>query len=99
LSRKTSSAISQLRTGLSFLNVHRYKASFTNSPACEACGTAKETRAHFILECPAWEPLRQPLHAACRIAGIFGPLHVGSLLSNPKLLAAFGAFIEATGRF
>ncbi|KAJ7820161.1 hypothetical protein B0H14DRAFT_2168978, partial [Mycena olivaceomarginata] len=61
LSRKTSSAISQLRTGPSFLNVHPHKAGFTHSPACEACGAAKEMRAHFILECPAWESLRQPL--------------------------------------
>ncbi|KAF8142185.1 hypothetical protein K438DRAFT_1473863, partial [Mycena galopus ATCC 62051] len=99
LSRKTSSTISQLRTGPSFLNVHQHKAGFVSSPACQACGAAKETRAHFILECPVWEPLHQPLHTACRAIGIYGPLHVSPLLSNPKLLKAFGAFVEATGRF
>jgi ribonuclease HI len=99
LSRKTSSSISQLRTGPSFLNSHRFKSGFVNSPACEACGAAHETRAHFLLECPLWEPLRQPLHAASRSAELFGPLHVSPLLTHPKLLKALGKFVEDTGRF
>ncbi|KAJ7924306.1 hypothetical protein B0H13DRAFT_2580657 [Mycena leptocephala] len=73
MSRKTSSLISQLRTGPSPLNHYRHKAGFIASPACEACGAASETRANFILECPAWEPHRQPLHSACRKVDTFGP--------------------------
>jgi hypothetical protein len=99
LPRKTSSLISQLRTGPSFLNAHRFKSGFTSSPACEACGAAYETRAHFLLSCLAWEHLRQPLHEASRAAGFFGPLHVTPLLSEPKLLKPLSKFIEATGRF
>ncbi|KAJ7605221.1 hypothetical protein B0H17DRAFT_1222003 [Mycena rosella] len=37
LSRKTSSAIAQLRTGFSYLNAHRFKSGFVDSTACEAC--------------------------------------------------------------
>src|ERR1700761_2667846 len=58
-----------------------------------------ETRAHFLLECPVLEPLRQPLHDAARAAGTFGPLHVGPLLNDPKLLKACAKFVEASGRF
>ncbi|KAJ7619975.1 hypothetical protein DFH06DRAFT_1010832, partial [Mycena polygramma] len=91
--------ISQLRTDFSFLNATRFKSGFIQSPACEACGAAHETRAHFLLECPAWEPFRKPLHDASSSAGIFGPLHVSPLLTNPKLLTSLGKFIDATGRF
>ena len=99
IARKTSSIISQLRTGPSHLNAYRFKSGFVPSPACEACGAAYETRAHFLLECSAWEPLRRTLHSAAKEAGLFGPLHVLSLLCEPKLLRAVAAFIEATGRF
>ncbi|KAJ6469790.1 hypothetical protein C8R47DRAFT_913127, partial [Mycena vitilis] len=97
--RKTSSAISQLRLGPSPLNEYRFKAGLTGSPACAACGAAVETRAHFVLECPAWEHLRQPLHDACRAIGLFGSLHLSPLLANPKLLKPFAKFVESTGRF
>ncbi|KAJ7499613.1 hypothetical protein FB451DRAFT_1205969 [Mycena latifolia] len=99
LSRKTTSNISQIRTDFSFLNAHRAKSGFIPSAACDACGAAFETRAHFLLECPVWEPLRQPLHAASRTAGLFGPLHLAPLLSHPKLLKSMGKFVEATRRF
>jgi ribonuclease HI len=99
MSRKVSSTISQLRTGPSFLNAHRFKSGFTDSPACDACGAAFETHAHFLLDCPAWEPLRQPLHVASRAAGLFGPLHISPLLTNPKLLKPFSKFVEDTERF
>ncbi|KAJ7797827.1 hypothetical protein B0H14DRAFT_3493174 [Mycena olivaceomarginata] len=99
LSRKTSSITSQLRTGPSPLNQYRHKAGFVDSPRCDACGVSSETRAHHILECPAWEPHRQPLHAACREIGTFGPLHISPLLSEKKLLKPFAKFVEATGRF
>lgn len=99
LSRKTSSSLAQLRTDFSYLNAHRFKSGFVASPACEDCGAPFETRAHYILECPAWELHRQPLHAAARKVGIFGTLHLSPLLTHPKLLASMGSFVEATGRF
>ncbi|KAJ7649106.1 hypothetical protein DFH06DRAFT_917718, partial [Mycena polygramma] len=99
LPRKTISIISRLRTGPSHLNAHRHQSGFTNSPACEVCGEPYETRAHFLLQCPILEPLRQPLHDAARRAGHFGSLHVSTLLSEPKVLKALGSFIDASHRF
>ncbi|KAJ7216488.1 hypothetical protein GGX14DRAFT_358606 [Mycena pura] len=99
LPRKMSSNISQLRTDFSFLNAHRAKSGFIESPACDACGDPFETRTHFLLNCPAWEPARQSLYAASRSAGQLGPLHVAPLLSHPKILKTLGKFIETTGRF
>ncbi|KAJ7210355.1 hypothetical protein GGX14DRAFT_363291, partial [Mycena pura] len=98
LPRKTSSNISQLRTDFSFLNACRAKSGLIESPACDACGDPFETRAHFLLNCPAWEPARQPLYAASRSAGQLGPLHVAPLLSHPKILKVLGKFVETTGR-
>ncbi|KAJ7470690.1 hypothetical protein FB451DRAFT_1400262 [Mycena latifolia] len=97
----SSSSLSRtrLRTGFSFFNAHRFKPGFVDSPACKACGTAFETRAYYLLECLAWELFRQPLHAASREAGFFGPLHLSPLLIHPKLLTSMGNFVEATGRF
>ncbi|KAK6988317.1 hypothetical protein R3P38DRAFT_2466150, partial [Favolaschia claudopus] len=89
------STISQLRTDHSPLNFRRFKSGFVDSPSCPACGAVSETRTHFVLDCPVWEPLRQPIRAA----GIYGSLHLSTLLSNPKLLKPLGVFIEATGRF
>ncbi|KAJ7776420.1 hypothetical protein B0H16DRAFT_1879724 [Mycena metata] len=99
LSRKTITVISRLRTGPSYLNAHRHKSGFVQSPACEACGEPFETRAHYLLQCPVLEPFRQPLHDAARSAGHFGSLHVSTLLTEHKTLKALGAFIEASARF
>ncbi|KAJ7142206.1 hypothetical protein C8R46DRAFT_920272 [Mycena filopes] len=98
-SRKTTSSISRLRTGPSHLNAHRFKSGFTASPACELCGHPSESRAHFLLQCPVLEHLRQPLHDAARHAGHFGSLHVATLLTEPKVFKALGKFVESTGRF
>jgi hypothetical protein len=99
IQRKTSSTLSQLRTGPSHLNAYRFKSGFIDSPACDVCGATFETRAHFLPECPVLEPFRQPLHDAARAAGMFGPLHVGPLLNDPNLLKASAKFVEASGRF
>ncbi|KAF8177786.1 hypothetical protein K438DRAFT_1978403 [Mycena galopus ATCC 62051] len=74
-SRKTSSA---------------FLGSEQGPPASTPGGVASETQSHYILECPAWELWRQPLHAACQTIGLYGPLYCSSLLSEPKLLKAFG---------
>jgi hypothetical protein len=81
------------------LNAYRFKSGFIASPACDACGVARETRSHYLLECPVLEPLCPPLHAAFKAAGMYGPLHVGPLLNDPKLLKATAKFVEASGRF
>ncbi|KAJ7024995.1 hypothetical protein C8F04DRAFT_1269741 [Mycena alexandri] len=99
LSRKPSSIIAQLRTDASPLNAYRHNIGAIGSPRCEACGAANETRAHYVLECPRWEPYRQPLHVACRKVGLFGSIHLSPILSNPKLLGPLAGFVEATKRF
>ncbi|KAJ7855011.1 hypothetical protein B0H14DRAFT_2174210, partial [Mycena olivaceomarginata] len=88
-----------LRTGPSHLNAYRFKSGFIASSACDACGAARETRSHYLLECPVLKPLRPPLHTAFKAAGMYGPLHVGPLLNDPKLLKATAKFVEASGRF
>ncbi|KAJ7156615.1 hypothetical protein C8R46DRAFT_833811, partial [Mycena filopes] len=99
LPRRLSSAIAQIRTDASPLNAYRYKIGVVESPRCEHCGAASETRAHYVLECPRWEPFCQPLHTACREVGLFGSLHLSPLLNHPKLLKPLATFVEATGRF
>ncbi|KAJ7652480.1 hypothetical protein DFH06DRAFT_995326, partial [Mycena polygramma] len=91
--------ISRLRTDFSELNAHRSRCRLTNSPACDACGAAFETRTHFLLHCPAWEHLRSALQLASYKAGLLGAVDVGSLLNHPKLLKAVTQFIVATRRF
>jgi hypothetical protein len=83
LTRRASSSISQLRTGPSFLNADRFKSDFISSPACDAYGSPHEIRAYFLLECPAWEHLRQPLHDAAKTTGLFGSLHLSPILTHP----------------
>ncbi|KAJ7231768.1 hypothetical protein C8J57DRAFT_1533427 [Mycena rebaudengoi] len=99
LSRHTISALSQLRTDFSFLNANRAKSGFIPSPACDACGAPYETRAHFLLACPAWEHLRPPLYRASMAAGSFGALYLPTLLNDTLLLKPIAKFVEATGRF
>ncbi|KAF7371586.1 Transcription factor [Mycena venus] len=96
--RPMISIISRLRTDFSPLNATRFRLRQTNSPACDACG-APETRAHFLLQCPAWEHLRPALQRASYAADILGAVDVPSLLTNAKLLKALVDFISATGRF
>ncbi|KAF7372324.1 reverse transcriptase [Mycena venus] len=98
-SRADISLICQLRTDFSQLNAHRFRCRLTQSPACDACGTAFETRIHYLLHCPAYEPLRPPLQAASYKADILGAVDVRSLLSHPKLLKALITFINLSRRF
>jgi hypothetical protein len=99
VSRADTSLLSQLRTDFSALNSHRYRCRLTPSPACDACGAAKETRAHYLLHCPAWEHLRPPLQHASYAAGILGAVDVRTLLNHPKLLKSVIHFINQTRRF
>ncbi|KAJ7212843.1 hypothetical protein C8J57DRAFT_1538968 [Mycena rebaudengoi] len=99
LSRRTISSISQLRTDFSFLNACRAKSGFITSPACDACGAPYETRAHFLLACPAWDAHRPPLYRASMEAGSFGNLHLPTILNDQILFKPVAKFIEATGRF
>jgi ribonuclease HI len=98
-SRADISILSQLRTNFSQLNAHPFKCRLTPSAACDACGAASETRAHFLLHCPAWESLRPPLQAASYSAGILCAVDVRTILNHPKLLKPTIHFINLTNRF
>ncbi|KAJ6452653.1 hypothetical protein C8R45DRAFT_1040479, partial [Mycena sanguinolenta] len=67
--------------------------------ACAACGAPKESRAHFLLHCPAWDHLRRPVQLASFKAGILGNVDVRTLLNHPDLIKPVLAFIAQTGRF
>lgn len=97
--RADISIISQLRTDFCTLNAHLFRCRLAPSPACDACGAPKETRAHFLLHCPAWEHLRQPLQFASYNAGVLGAVDVRTLLNHPKLLKPVIKFITDTHRF
>ncbi|KAJ7334820.1 hypothetical protein DFH08DRAFT_939562 [Mycena albidolilacea] len=96
VSRADISILSQLWTDFSSLNAHRFRCRLTPSPACDA---AKETRAHFLLHCPAWECFRRPLQLASYAAGILGTVDARTLLNYPKLLEPVIEFSSQTGRF
>ncbi|KAJ7610689.1 hypothetical protein DFH06DRAFT_1016431, partial [Mycena polygramma] len=94
-----SQILAQLRMDFSSLNAHRFRCRLTPSPACDACGSAKETRAHYLLHCPAWEHLRAPLRQASYGAGILGSVDVRTILNHPKLVKPAIDFITQTRRF
>ncbi|KAJ7227862.1 hypothetical protein C8J57DRAFT_1092896 [Mycena rebaudengoi] len=73
--------------------------AFAPSATCTACGAPFETRAHFLLACPAWDALRPPLYRASMEAGSFGSLYLPTILNDPLLIKPLAKFIEATGRF
>ncbi|KAF8202812.1 hypothetical protein K438DRAFT_1581037, partial [Mycena galopus ATCC 62051] len=91
--------LSQLRTDFSSLNANKFRCQLTDSPACDTCGAARETRAHFLLHCPAWEPFRPALQRASYAAGVLGAIKVCSLLSHRDLLLPVTVFINNTNRF
>ncbi|KAF8143794.1 hypothetical protein K438DRAFT_1584513 [Mycena galopus ATCC 62051] len=91
--------MAQLRTDFSVLNAHRFRCRLTDSPACPACGAPHETRAHYLLQCPAWEPFRMALQSASYSAGLLGAVGMRFLLNEPKLLKATVTFIHKTSRF
>jgi hypothetical protein len=95
-SRGDISILAQLRTDFSALNAHRFRRRLVLSPAC---GAPKETRAHFLLHCPAWDHLRLPLQHASYSTGVLGAVDVRTLLNHPRLLKPVIAFIAQTRRF
>ncbi|KAF8218179.1 hypothetical protein K438DRAFT_1480594, partial [Mycena galopus ATCC 62051] len=91
--------LSQLRTGFSALNAHRFRCCLTPSPACDACGAPNETRTHYLLHCPAWDRFRCPLQDTSYAAGILGAVDLRTLLNHPDLVMPVVRFIAHTGRF
>ncbi|KAK7002017.1 hypothetical protein R3P38DRAFT_3215771 [Favolaschia claudopus] len=99
VARADISLLGQLRTNFSALNAHRFRCRLIPSAACDFCGASKETRAHFLLHCPAWSRFRAPLQDASYSAGVLGAVNMRTLLNHPKLLKPVIEFIHKTGRF
>ena len=57
LSRKESSVLAQLRTGMAQLNTYRYRIKASTTDQCE-CGQAAETVEHFLFRCRKWTTQR-----------------------------------------
>ena len=53
LSRKESSVLAQLRTGMAQLNTYRHRIKASTTDQCE-CGQAAETVEHFLFRCRKW---------------------------------------------
>lgn len=57
LSRKESSVLAQLRTGMAQLNTYRHRIKASTTDQCE-CGQAAETVEHFLFRCRKWTTQR-----------------------------------------
>lgn len=57
LSRKESSVLAQLRTGMAQLNTYLYRIKASTTDQCE-CGQAAETVEHFLFRCRRWTEQR-----------------------------------------
>ncbi|KAJ7185948.1 hypothetical protein C8R46DRAFT_881929, partial [Mycena filopes] len=97
--RAAISLVARLRMDFSELNAHRFRCRLSPSAACDACGAAYETRAHYLLHCPAWDRFRPALQRASYSVGLLGSVDLRSLLSHPKLLKPIVRFITDTRRF
>ena len=53
LSRKESSVLAQLRTGMARLNAYLHRIKVAATDQC-ACGQARETVEHFLFRCRQW---------------------------------------------
>ena len=95
ISRKTASAIFQLRVGHAPLNQYLHRFKKVDSSQCPACGHPKETAEHFLLQCPKYAHERWPILNA---RGGRPPTFT-KLLSNPGLLLPLANYMDATGRF
>ncbi|KAF7966260.1 hypothetical protein HWV62_39401 [Athelia sp. TMB] len=85
----------QLRTGHAPLNKHLHRIKAKNSPVCTGCDMAHETVKHFLLDCPAYERIRQDT------LGVLGTeaRSIQTLLSHPVALKPLMKYIGRTGRF
>jgi ribonuclease HI len=60
--RRYASILVQLRTGHIPLNKFLHRIDCADSPVCPACEGGHESVLHFLVTCPAYEPLRRSLH-------------------------------------
>ena len=95
LPRRHASILTQLRTEHAPLNFHLHRITKADSPTCPGCEQARETVAHFIMDCPALEEARARMYFS-----IGHSAHsLQYLLSEPKAMRPLFRFIHDTRRF
>ena len=89
------SHIFQIRSGHVPLNVYLFRFKRKESVQCPACGTAKETPQHFLLECLAY------VHEQRKLKPRKGELETkfASIVSSKKKTITLVHYIKAMGRF
>ena len=100
------STLAQLRTDMAKLNGYLHRIKAVPSEQC-ACGRAKETVKHFLLQCPQWDEQRKELRActSTRWDDLSYRLGGKSASDGPTWKPNIGAiratiqFTLATGRF
>ena len=93
--RRNASLLVQLRTRHVPLNKYLHRIKRADSPLCPACEGGSESVLHFLVTCPAYKPLRRPLHHALKRQS--HSLNV--LLNDPAAFRPLFHFINRTGRF
>jgi len=93
--RRNASLLVQLRTGHVPLNKYLHRIKRADSPLCPACEGGSESVLHFLVTCPAYEPLRRPLHHALKRQS----RSLNVLLNDPTAFRPLFHFINRTGRF
>ena len=95
LPRRQASLLIQLRTGHAPLNQHLHRITKADTDLCPKCEQARETVAHFILDCPEYEEARARMYFK------LGPpaTSLQYLLTDPKAMKPLFRFIHDTRRF
>ena len=100
-SKHLASRYYQLKSGHAAIGTHLYRIQARENPACERCGTSKETVHHVLFECREWQHQRAQLYGALNRAGITRPSAAeecleGRLLGEPKATRAILQFLATT---
>lgn len=95
LPRQQASLLIQLLTGHVPLNQHLHRITKADTDRCPKCKQARETVAHFVLDCPEYEEAR-----VCRFFKLGPPASsLQYLLTDPKAMKPLFCFIHDTRRF
>ncbi|QRV93447.1 RNA-directed DNA polymerase from transposon X-element [Ceratobasidium sp. AG-Ba] len=94
LNRAQATLVFRIATGHVQLHAHLHALRLVDSPACRACGEARETVSHFVLFCPKYTAIRQ--HVLTTRGRDF--LSLSFLLSSRSGIQALLEYVRRTGR-
>jgi hypothetical protein len=93
--RAEASKIFQLRSGHIPLNAYLHRFKLKDSAQCPACGAPRETRQHFLMECPAYAHERWKLKPKKGRS----ELKYADIVGNGEKVVALAHYIMDTKRF